>query len=169
MRSSLVAAPAYAVLYLVGTATAIAQDATAVARLPRDGTTTYVTYYTSHVLAKQALSANDKGAVLEVLGVTRNTDGKPYFDNMSVRCIGYAQTVGGKFGGQGNCVETDPDGDKVFTTFDYVSATHNITGGTGKYEGISGSVPFTRRILQPPGPDEIAALVDHKVTWHLAK
>jgi hypothetical protein len=149
--------------------TVMAQDAPAVARLPREGTTAYVTYYTSHVLAKQALSANDKSSVLEILGITRNTEGKPYFDNMSVRCIAYGHTVGGKFGGQGDCVETDLDGDKVFTTFDYTSAVHNITGGTGKYEGISGSVPFTRKSLQHPGPDDSAALVDHKATWHFAK
>lgn len=159
----------FLILHCFVTGAVMAQDAPAAARLPREGTTGYVTSYTSHALAKQALGANDKGAVLEALGITRNTEGKPYFDNMSVRCIAYGQTVGGKFGGQGNCVETDSDGDKVFTTFDYSSAVHTITGGTGKYEGIAGSATFTRKNLQSPGPDENAVLVDHKVTWHFAK
>ena len=159
----------FALLLCFATGTVVvAQGLPPAPRLPHEGTTGYVTSYTSHTLAKQALGSSDKGAVLEILGITRNTDGKPYFDNMSVRCIAYGQTVGGKFGGQGNCVETDTDGDKVFTTFDYTSAIHTITGGTGKYDGITGSAPFTRRNLQAPGPDENAVLVDHKVTWRFA-
>ena len=52
----------------------------------------------------------------------------------------------------GACVLTDSDGDKIFSTFDTRDTdksqpqmncgTHIITGGTGKYKGITGSEPF---------------------------
>ena len=49
----------------------------------------------------------------------------------------------------GACVLTDSDGDQIFSTFDTRDTdksqpemncgTHIITGGTGKYKGITGS------------------------------
>lgn len=119
-------------LQLVTTSHAFAQDTNPpVARLPREGATTYTAYFTSHIVAKQALGTIDNSSIREVLGVTRNTDGKPYFDGMSVRCLLYVQTVSGKVSGQGNCVEIDTDGDKVFSTFDYTVKQHTLIGGTG--------------------------------------
>jgi hypothetical protein len=64
----------------------------------------------------------------------------------------------------GACVLTDSDGDKIFSTFDtrdtdksqpeMSCGTHIITGGTGKYKGITGSEPFaciTMPALAGPG------------------
>jgi hypothetical protein len=52
----------------------------------------------------------------------------------------------------GACVLADADGDNIFSTFDtrdldksqpdLSCGTHIITGGTGKYAGITGSEPF---------------------------
>ena len=52
----------------------------------------------------------------------------------------------------GACVLADSDGDKIFSTFDTRDldksqpemdcGRHIITGGTGKYAGITGSEPF---------------------------
>ncbi len=138
-------------------------------RLPQQGTTSYATYYTAHAMAAQELGKLGNGALVEVVGITRNTEGKPFFDNMSVRCLAYRQSMGGKPGGGGNCIETDSDGDQVYTTFDYVTATRTLVGGTGKYEGISGTAPFTRKNLPAPGPGSSAVIVDHKVTWQISK
>ncbi len=45
------------------------------------------------------------------------------------------------------CVETDKDGDNVFTTFD--DNNHYLMGGTGKYKGITGTVPYTVTKTEP--------------------
>ena len=60
---------------------------------------------------------------------------------MSVRCLGHYTSVGETFHFKGSCVETDKDGDNVFTTFD--DKNHYMIGGTGKYKGITGTVPYT--------------------------
>src|SRR5262249_44033756 len=64
----------------------------------------------------------------------------------------------------GACVLTDSDGDQIFSTFDTRDTDksqpqmncghHIITGGTGKYKGITGSEPFaciTMPALAGPG------------------
>ena len=60
---------------------------------------------------------------------------------MSVRCLYHWSVVGETNHVNGSCVETDKDGDNVFTTFD--DKNHYLMGGTGKYKGITGTVPYT--------------------------
>ena len=65
---------------------------------------------------------------------------------------GLSINSGGKKYIDGACVLADKDGDKIFSTFDtrdvdksqadMSCGTHIITGGTGKYAGITGSEPF---------------------------
>ncbi len=74
------------------------------------------------------------------------------FDKMSARCAALNVASGAKKYIDGACVLTDADGHKIFSTFDTRDldksqpkmdcGTHVITGGTGKYQGISGSEPF---------------------------
>ena len=61
--------------------------------------------------------------------MTRNADGAKAFDNLSVRCLAYFETLAGKLQASGSCVEVDADGDKVFTTF--AGNMHQIVGGSG--------------------------------------
>ena len=134
-------------------------------QMPQQGTATYVTYYTSRSLANLDMGEVGSEALLELVGITRNTDGQKFFDNMAVRCIFYREAVGGKVRGNGACIETDSDGDKVFTTFDAAALVHTLIGGTGKYKGISGTAPYTVNRLPAPGEGLGAISVDHKVTW----
>ena len=101
--------------------------------------------------------------VAELVGITRNPDGEPYFDNLVVRCLVSIRVVKGEQELYGACRETDQDGDYTSTTFD--SKAHYFIGGTGKYKGITGTAPFTVQSL--PSPDEgLGALViPHEVTW----
>ena len=62
----------------------------------------------------------------------------------------------------GSCVETDKDGDNVFTTFD--DKNHYLMGGTGKYKGITGTVPYTFLDLHDAVGDRPAWIVNHKAT-----
>ncbi len=134
-------------------------------QMPKQGTTTYVTYYTGRSLTSLNMGEVGSEALGEIVGITRNTDGQKFFDNMAVRCILYRQTLGGKGKANGACTETDSDGDKVFTTFDSGTMMHTLIGGTGKYKGISGTAPYTSKVLPPPGEGLTASIVDHKVTW----
>jgi hypothetical protein len=73
-------------------------------------------------------------------------------DKMSARCTALSVDSGAKKYIDGACVLADVDGDKIFSTFDTRDldksqpemdcGTHIITGGTGKYAGITGSEPF---------------------------
>ena len=71
------------------------------------------------------------------------------FDKMSARCTALSIDSGGEKYIEGACVLADIEGDKIFSTFDTRDVdksqpemncgTHLITGGTGKYAGITGS------------------------------
>ena len=74
---------------------------------------------------------------------------------------------------------TDNDGDQIFSTFDtrdtdksqpeMSCGTHIITGGTGKYKGITGSEPFAC-ITMPAlaGPGGYTAMdIPHNTTWEI--
>ena len=134
-------------------------------KMPQQGTTNFVTYYTARILSNLNMGEIGSEALVEMLGVTRNTDGQKLFDNMAVRCIVYRETVGGKYKAKGACTETDSDGDKTFTTFDSVTMIHTLIGGTGKYKGISGTEPYTVKMLPAPGEGMSAFIADHKASW----
>ena len=78
-------------------------------------------------------------------------------DKMSARCTALSVDSGAKKYIDGACVLADADGDKIFSTFDTRDldksqpdmncGTHIITGGTGKYKGITGSEPFACNAL----------------------
>ena len=113
-------------------------------QIPQQGTATYVTYYTSRSLASLDMGQLGAEAMMEMVEI-------------AVREI--------KLKGGGACTETDSDGDKVFSTFD--TGAHTLIGGTGKYQGISGTAPFTVSPLPSPGQGLGAIAVEHKVTWQL--
>ena len=81
----------------------------------------------------------------------------------------------------GACVLADADGDKIFSTFDTRDVdksqpeldcgTHIITGGTGKYSGITGSEPFDC-VTMPnlAGAGGYTAMdIPHNTTWEIKK
>jgi hypothetical protein len=102
---------------------------------------------------------------VELVGITRNPDGKPFFNNMVVRWLADIRTVKGQQELYGACKETDADGDSTSTTFD--SKAHYFVAGTGKYKGISGTAPFTVQSLPAPGEGLGALIIPHEVTWKL--
>ena len=136
-------------------------------QMPKQGTTTYVTYYTSRFLSRLNMGEIGSEWLAELVGITRNTDGQKFFDSMTVRCIYYFEAVMGSRRHNGACVETDSDGDKVYTTFEGETMTHTLIGGTGKYTGISGTAAYTSKELPLPGEGLTANITEHKVTWKL--
>jgi hypothetical protein len=65
----------------------------------------------------------------------------------------------------GSCVETDKDGDNVFTTFD--DKNHYVMGGTGKYKGITGTAAYTIVLLHDAAGGRPALIANHKAKWEI--
>jgi len=116
---------------------------------------------------------------LEAVGTTQNMKGEKMLDKMSAHCTALSVASGDKKYIDGACVLADNDGDKIFSTFDtrdvdksqanLSCGTHIITGGTGKYAGITGSEPFAC-IPMPPlaGAGGYTAMdIPHNTTWEI--
>ena len=112
----------------------------AAAEFPKTGSAEYDTYYVDTVVAQMDSGAGT-GAIVDTTGITRNVKGEGPFHDMSVRCLYHWSVVGETNRQNGSCVDTDKDGDNVFITFD--DENLYFSGGTGKYEGITGTAAYT--------------------------
>lgn len=84
-------------------------------------------------------------------------------NNTTGRCLApeVAENATGASVTNGFCTYIDADGDKIFEEFEIerdslnaeATGSATLTGGTGKYEGISGDLTHTRMLLLP-GPKE---------------
>src|SRR5262245_47255247 len=134
------------------------------AEFPKTGEAEYNTYYVNNVVAKIDSGAGT-GAIVDETGITRNVKGEGPFHDMSVRCLYHWSVVGETNHLNGSCVETDKDGDNVFTNFD--DKNRYLMGVTGKYKGITGTVPYTSVLLHGAVGGRLAWVVDHKAKWEI--
>jgi hypothetical protein len=90
----------------------------------------------------------------EFAGITRNIEGKPWFDRMTEHCTGqYYSDENHLTPTNGSCLYLDADGDKVminWTGKGSYAGTKQIVGGTGKYAGITGQGTYTGTDLKAP-------------------
>ena len=142
-------------------ATALSADA---ADFPKTGSAEYDTYYVFETVATIATEVGT-GGIDNFTGITRNIKGEEAFNNMSVHCLMHWTLIGDGFDDNGSCTETDKDGDTVFTTFD--NDNHYMKGGTGKYKGITGTVPYTVIELHEAVGGRAARIVNHKASWQI--
>jgi hypothetical protein len=134
------------------------------AEFPKTGSAEYDTYFVDNTVAKIDSGAGT-GSILDSTGITRNVKGEGPFHDMSMRCLYHWSVVGETNHFNGSCVETDKDGDNVFTTFD--DNNHYMMGGTGKYKGITGTVPYTVVELHETVGGRGAYIVNHKAKWEI--
>lgn len=135
------------------------------ADLPKQGTDSYTTTYVT--VSRNQMKAGDRSiAASEFVGITRNDNGGPMFSDMGARCLGTFEIVSKDAVGGGTCVETDNDGDELYSTFQGKgeSGTHTFVGGTGKYAGLSGTAEYTVQSVKSPDGRGMA-IVRHKATW----
>lgn len=145
----------------------------------KKGTTPYVTHFIFRPLMSIDVAGVGTVTSLEAVGTTENMNGEKMLDKMSAHCAALSVASGDKQYIDGACVLADSDGDKIFSTFDTRDldksqpkmdcGTHIITGGTGKYAGISGSEPFAC-IPMPAlaGPGGYTAIdIPHNTTWEI--
>ena len=145
----------------------------------KKGTAPYVTHFVFRPLMSLDIAELGKATTLEAVGTTQNMKGEKMLDKMSARCTALNVSSGEKKYIDGACVLADSDGDQIFSTFDTRDldksqpqmdcGTHVITGGTGKYKGISGREPFAC-IKMPAlaGTGGYFAMdIPHNTTWEI--
>jgi hypothetical protein len=147
--------------------------------IEKKGTTPYVTHFVFRPIMSIDIAELGKATTLEAVGTTQNMKGEKMLDKMSAQCVALNVASGDKKYIDGACVLADSDGDKIFSTFDTRDldksqpkmdcGTHIITGGTGKYKGITGSEPFAC-INMPAlaGPGGLFAMdIPHNTAWEI--
>ena len=77
-------------------------------------------------------------------GVTFNDEGKGALHNGGGNCYATFEMKDNVGSNSGVCNWSDQSGDMLYTSFtgNGIEGTNTITGGTGKYAGISGSGPW---------------------------
>ena len=148
-------------------------------QMEKKGTTPYVTHFIFRPLMSIDIPGLGTATNLEAVGTTQNMKGEKMLDKMSAHCAALSVASGDKKYIDGACVLADSDGDKIFSTFDTRDldksqpkmdcGTHIITGGTGKYKGITGSEPFAcipMPALSDPG-GYFAMDIPHNTTWEI--
>jgi hypothetical protein len=161
------------ILMSVGLSVALADP------MEKKGTTPYVTHFIFRPVQSLEVTGLGTATLLEAVGTTQNMKGEKMLDKMSARCTALSVDSGPKKYIDGACVLADADGDKIFSTFDTRDVdksqptmncgTHIITGGTGKYAGISGSEPFACNAMPAlAGAGGYTAMdIPHNTTWEI--
>ena len=147
--------------------------------IEKKGTAPYVTHFIFRPV--ESLDVKGVGTVnlLEAVGTTQNTKGEPMLDKMAARCNALQVESGEKKYIDGACALTDKDGDVIFSTFDTREVdqsqpqmncgTHIITGGSGKYAGITGREPFACNDMPKlAGTGGYFSMdIPHNTTWEI--
>jgi hypothetical protein len=175
MRSKFLLTAAAPALLLLTSVTFAAEP------IPSKGTTPYVTHFVFRPLMSIDVSGVGTVTSLVATGTTDNTKGEKMLDKMAARCLALNVQSGDKKYIDGACVLADADGDKIFSTFDtrdvdksqpdMSCGTHIITGGTGKYQGITGSEPFACNSLPALAGEGGYTSMDipHNTSWEVKK
>jgi hypothetical protein len=148
--------------------------------IAKKGTTPYTTHFVFYPKSTVDIPGVGTAIALEAVGPTENTAGGTMYDKMKAKCAAVKVDSGGKSWIDGACALTDADGDVIFSTFDTRDldkaqpkmdcGTHIITGGTGKYKGITGTEPFACvTVATPAGAPKDAFAIDipHNVEWEV--
>jgi len=145
------------------------------------GTTPYVTHFIFIPVKGIDIPGLGTATLLEAVGTTQNLKGEKMLDKMSAHCTALSVASGDKKYIDGACVLADNDGDKIFSTFDTRDVdksqadmncgTHIITGGTGKYAGITGSEPFACNSMPAlAGSNGYTAMdIPHNTIWEIKR
>jgi hypothetical protein len=164
---------------LTGLLTIFNQSPSFAGDIPKKGVTPYVTHFVFRPVQSIEVAGLGTATLLEAVGTTENLKGEAMLDKMSARCTALNVDSGPKKYIDGACVLADKDGDMIFSTFDtrdldksqpeMSCGTHIITGGTGKYKGITGSEPFACNGMPAlAGAGGYTAMdIPHNTSWEI--
>ncbi|MGA7329764.1 MAG: hypothetical protein WBX25_36105 [Rhodomicrobium sp.] len=148
-------------------------------QVEKKGQTPYVTHFIFRPVESLEIPGVGTGQLLEAVGTTQNLKGEKMLDKMAARCTALRVETGGKKYIDGACALADKDGDVIFSTFDTRDVdksnpkmncgTHVITGGSGKYKGITGREPFACDDMPAlaGGGGYFAMDIPHDTTWEI--
>jgi hypothetical protein len=163
----------------IGAVLALAPGSVLGEPIEKKGTTPYRTHFVFRPLASIDIPGLGTATALEAVGTTENMKGEKMLDKMSAHCTAVNVASGDKKYIDGACVLADSNGDKIFSTFDtrdvdatqpdLSCGTHIITGGTGKYAGITGKEPFACNAMPAlAGAGGYTAMdIPHNSTWEI--
>ena len=166
-------------IIVIGVALTLAPGSGLGEPMAKKGTTPYVTHFVFRPVTSLDVLPLGTATLLEAVGTTQNMKGEKMLDKMSAHCTALSVATGDKKYIDGACVLADADGDKIFSTFDtrdldksqpdMKCGTHIITGGTGKYAGITGKEPFACNGLPAlaGGGGYTAMDIPHNTTWEI--
>jgi hypothetical protein len=166
-------------IIVIGVALTLAPGSGLGEQMEKKGTTPYVTHFVFRPVTSLDVLPLGTATLLEAVGTTQNMKGEKMLDKMSARCMALSVAAGDKKYIDGACVLADADGDKIFSTFDTRDldksqpdmncGTHIITGGTGKYAGITGKEPFACNGMPAlAGAGGYTAMdIPHNTTWEI--
>ena len=166
-------------IIVIGVALTLAPGSGLGEPMEKKGTTPYVTHFVFRPVTSLDVLPLGTATLLEAVGTTQNMKGEKMLDKMSARCMALSVAAGDKKYIDGACVLADADGDKIFSTFDTRDldksqpdmncGTHIITGGTGKYAGITGKEPFACNGMPAlaGGGGYTAMDIPHNTTWEI--
>jgi len=105
------------------------------------------------------------------VGTSFNDKGSGPLHLGAAECVYTFFVIDGSGTNTGYCAFGDADGDRIFTSFTgkvglpngYDEGTNFITGGTGKYAGITGSGPWKCKTVGNAGGIQCAQSVDYKL------
>lgn len=144
----------------------LASSCAVAAEFPQSGKAVYDTYFVSENKATIDIGVGT-GEIDILTGINRNVDGNGPFNDMAVECLMHGTLIDDTWKHYASCVETDTDGDSFFTVSD--ENNHYFSGGTGKYQGIKGTVPYTVKELHKTASGRQAFIVTHKASWTIEK
>jgi len=133
---------------LLATFAAMAAASTSLAQVPKEGAvdTTICWGGPTHIITA---TPTDRFGTYVVTGGTRAAD--KTFDSMSLECIGTFEARSGGSQHKGYCVYQDASGDKFHGTDSFTPQGYawEFLGGTGKFQGISGTGKVERLGAMP--------------------
>ena len=134
------------------------------------GRTSWTVSFTALPMSKKFLQLNYNG-----YGVAVSDTGKGLLHNASAHVVGGLLIKKGLYDNDSGLIcYTRTDGDKIFVTYKTsgkmgkgAKGSGTFVGGTGKFEGITGTLEFKRYQLRPPAKGAGASFALTKGTWKL--
>ena len=133
--------------------------------IPKSGTFSWHTGWAGQNINMVTIGENHIQGMGIFTGAVFNDSGKGALHRGAANCVVTFEVKNGVGDNKGYCSFGDESGDMIFTSFtgDTIKGTNIITGGTGKYAGITGSGPWECKDLGKRGEN----LCNQSLTYEL--
>ena len=145
------------------------------AEMAKEGTAS-IRYIYSCTRTRVPIDGNRVVVTYESQGVMISDSGESPFHNMFARNLGVIYLEKGVGRLEGYVISTDRDGDKtvveikggqILPSPNPSSVAGKFIGGTGKFEGITGTLEYKRWYVEPAAETTHQAIATIKISWKL--